>query len=351
VIPQSKKRNVDFMHNPIYQLLTIMKTANYFLITIAFVASSFLSSCSELTSVEPLPEGSGSATTEERVSAQSTTQEEPNSPQEPTMGQLLTAGNITSYTVEKNRSYGPDKLQNYDLYRPVGTGESVPSVSVVLIHGGGWSLLDKSFLDPVVEEFKKRTVNVTIFNINHRLAGSPGVNFPQIMEDLDLFFEHQQSLKSELNLNDDVVLWGYSSGGHLALTYAYKRKKRFIKSVAAVAAPADLTQPSIYNGIVDDKNRNLTALLLGGTYDQKPEAYQDASPIFEVDGNSVPTVLFYGDNDQIVDDQNQGERLHTALKGRNVKTRFHAVSDATHEMHGKMPGIVNNTINFWKTLN
>lgn len=341
--PQSDDRNANFMYITTNQLLTNMKSVKYFSIISGFLILNLLGSCTESASVSPQPE-----TPESAADRNKTTESQP---QEPTFGQLLTNQNITSYTVEKNRSYGTDKLQNYDLYRPVGASESEPSVTVVLIHGGGWSLLDKSFLDPVVEEFKKRNINATIFNINHRLAGSPGINFPQIMQDLDLFFSHQQSLKSELNLTDDVVLWGYSSGGHLALAYAYKRKKEFIKSVAAVAAPADLTTPEIYNNIKDDKNRNLTALLLGGTYDQKPEAYQDASPIFDVHRNSVPTVLFYGDNDQLVDDQNQGKRLHNSLRGYNVKARFHVVSNATHEMKGKMPDIVDKTVNFWKTLN
>ncbi len=264
----------------------------------------------------------------------------------------LTARTPVSYELRANQVYGNDPFQVYDLYTPVfnDTLENVPSVSLVMIHGGGWSLLDKSYLNSVVEEFKKQGVNLTIFNINHRLAGTQGVNFPQIMSDIDQFFAHHQNRKSELNLSDEVLLWGYSSGGHLALSYAYMYPKSYITSVAGVAAPVDLTTPAVYNDLRDDKNRNLTELLIGVPYTTDAQAYKSASPVYAVSKSCVPTLLFYGGQDKLIDDEEQGKAIYTQLNREKVKTEFQVIPDATHDMHGKMPGIVSSSITFWKSI-
>ncbi|WP_341225790.1 alpha/beta hydrolase [uncultured Arcticibacterium sp.] len=260
----------------------------------------------------------------------------------------LTAAVPSGYNVKKDQSYGPSATQAYDLYTPIVSDSTKKSVSLVMVHGGGWSLLDKSFLDNVVELFKRENLNITIFNINHRLPLSDGVTFDGVMEDFNLFFEHQQTLKQQLNLSEDVVLWGYSSGGHLALTYSYKFPKPYIKSVAAVAAPTDLTQESIYKGIVDDKERNLTEKFIGVAYDSNPNAYKAASPIFDINAQSAKTILFYGQRDGLVDVDEQGRRLYNKLIANNVKASFKALPNATHDMKGEMPGIVIETIRFLK---
>lgn len=262
----------------------------------------------------------------------------------------LTSAVPSGYNVKKDQSYGPSAIQAYDLYTPILNDTTKKSVSVVLVHGGGWSLLDKSFLDNVVDLFKRENLNITIFNINHRLPLSNGVNLQGIMDDFEMFFEHQQSLKNSLNLSDEVVLWGYSSGGHLALTYSYKYPKSYIKAVAAVAAPTDLTQESIYNGIMDDKGRNLTETFVGVPFNSNPNAYKAASPIFDINAQSASTILFYGQKDNLVNLDEQGRRLYNKLITNNVKAHLKVLPNATHVMDGEMPGIVIETIRFIKEL-
>lgn len=262
----------------------------------------------------------------------------------------LNSATPEGYNVKKNQAYGPSGTQAYDLYTPIINDSTKKSVSLVMVHGGGWSLLDKSFLDNVVELFKRENLNITIFNINHRLPLSDDVNFQGIMDDFNMFFEHQQSLKSSLNLGENVVLWGYSSGGHLALTYSYKYPKSYIKAVAAIAAPTDLTKESVNQGIKDDKNRNLTEEFIGVPYETNPQAYEEASPIFDINAQSPKTVLFYGEEDNLIDKDEQGRRLYNKLVSNNVKTSFHTLPNATHEMNGQMPKIVTETVRFLKEL-
>ncbi|WP_341226155.1 prolyl oligopeptidase family serine peptidase [uncultured Arcticibacterium sp.] len=263
----------------------------------------------------------------------------------------LTANNVQGYEVKMDQSYGENRFQKYDLYTPkIDTSISnMKSVTMVMVHGGGWSILDKSFLNSVVEEYKKKNLNLTIFNINHRLAGIDGVRFADIMHDFDLFFEHHDSLKTDLNLSDDVILWGYSSGGHLALSYAYQFSKVKIDAVAALVAPTDLTDDYIHQGIFDDKNRNLTELLIGKPYSENPDAYHEASPYYFANKNSVSTILIYGGNDNLVKKE-QGEKLNAVLQSKNVKTEFLVIPEATHDLGDKMGGITDNVISFIKNV-
>ncbi len=248
-------------------------------------------------------------------------------------------------------TYGPSQFHNFDLYKPVfdKSAKHAKSVALIIVHGGGWSLLDKSFINGAVEEFKKKEINITIFNINHQLAGYPGIYFNQIMGDFDLFFNHLNSLKTELNLADEVIMWGYSSGGHLALSYSYLHPARNIKAVVGFVAPTDLTMPGIYNNIFDSKNQNLTEQLIGVSFIDNPQLYQDASPYFMANSSSPPTLLIYGENDKTVP-ASQGEKLDARLKENKVTAEYHLIPNASHEMIGKMPEVINLTLAFLNKL-
>ncbi|MFT7435530.1 MAG: hypothetical protein ACI8UX_001324 [Psychromonas sp.] len=48
--------------------------------------------------------------------------------------------------------------------------------------------------------------------------------------------------------------------------------KIVLDSVIAVAETSALTDKAVYQGISDDKNRNLTSLLISHSYESNPEA-------------------------------------------------------------------------------
>ncbi|MGR3810610.1 alpha/beta fold hydrolase [Jiulongibacter sp. NS-SX5] len=303
-----------------------MKTQHLFLL---LLVTSTLISCDAVSDISPL------GNKKNRVS----------------VNQLMTNQAVNGYDVKFNQTYGENRFQTYDLYIPKvdSLDPEKKSVSVVLVHGGGWSLLDKSYLNEAAQHFKNQNLNITIFNINHRLAGIDSVTFNDMMDDFDLFFDHHDSLKTSLNLSNEVVLWGYSSGGHLALSYAYKKDHKDIAAVTAVAAPTDLTEEPIFNGIKDDKNRNLTELLIGQPYQENPAAYKAASPYYDVDRNSSNTLLFYGGNDNLIP-LSQGEKINAELNKKKIHAELHLIPEADHEMHGKMNQIVTETVEFMKTL-
>lgn len=244
----------------------------------------------------------------------------------------LNAAEITGYSISKDLQYGENSFQAYDLYSPVVEGEATPSVAMIVIHGGGWSLLDKSFMNGQVQEFLKLKKNVSIFNINHRLAGVDGTTYEDIIADIDLMVREIETKREELNLAKEIIFYGYSSGGHLALDYVKQNNRNNnIAVVGAAAPPTDLTSMEIRQNIIDDKNRNLTELLIGQPFDENPQAYRDASPIFKVAPSNKPTILFYGSNDQIITDD-QVQTLSKLLSDKKVKNRLVTFDGTSHDM-------------------
>ena len=268
----------------------------------------------------------------------------------PSFEQQLTTPTVKGYTVSWNMRYGENGRQIFDLHLPQKdtVTQDYPTISLVMVHGGGWSLLDKRFISVAVEDFKRRGLNLAIFNVNHRLAASDGVTYDDMMEDFDLFFQEQRSLRDSLHLSDKVLLWGYSSGGHLLMSYAYTHPSKDFVNVAAIASPTDLTDPEIRNKIFDN-GRNLTELLVGEPFDQNPRAYEEASPYYLAGRHSTSTSFFYGGNDLLVD-KSQGEKLNSLLRKKKVESDFHLLPEADHEMNGQMPGIADELIKYWKTL-
>lgn len=76
-----------------------------------------------------------------------------------------------------------------------------------MVHGGRWSLLDKSYLNSVIYKFTKKGLNLALSDVYFRLADYSNTNFEEIMNDFNLFFEHHDNLKINLGLSNRVVLW------------------------------------------------------------------------------------------------------------------------------------------------
>jgi len=252
---------------------------------------------------------------------------------------------ITDYRSELNIAYGSDQLQSFDIYSPNFSSSKEASVAMIMIHGGGWKEGDKDFINPLVEKLKAQKKNIVIFNINHRLTFMEGVKLNEQLTDIGAVVNFINSNKAKYNLSGSIVLLGYSSGGHLALMYAYKNtSNKNIKAVVGLVAPTDLSMPDIQKSIVDKNGENLIETLIGVPYNQKPEAYVQSSPYYIVNQNAQPTLLLYGDADQTIN-YSQGEKLFEKLQTLNVKTTFKKYSQGTHELTN-MNDVFEQTITF-----
>lgn len=264
------------------------------------------------------------------------------------IAERMNAVEVASHEVQFNRKYGEDAFQVFDAHLPKYENGTIPAVVLIVIHGGGWSMLDKSFMNGQIEKFKQMKKNVAILNINHRLAGINGANYESIIEDLGLFMEHVEENKSELNLSDDIVIYGFSSGGHLALEYSQLGNGNSkIKAVAAIAPPTDLTSEKLRMSILGSGNKRLTELLIGEPFEENPEAYRAASPIFKISKKSKPTILFYGEKDAIVHKE-QVQNFSKLLTEKRVDNRLVVFNGIGHDLPDKENEVANELYRFMR---
>lgn len=211
-------------------------------------------------------------------------------------------------------SYGENERHVMDLYLP---SENDGEVGLVLfIHGGAWIAGDKSGYDDEIEDVCQE-LGYAAASVNYRYL-SEDISIHNIADDIDLALKKIKEIAAENGIAvNKVLLTGMSAGAHLALFYAYSRKSTApITPVAVVSdcGPTDLSDDNYYFnsdlGLKSDLGSiesiaNLLSLACGQnfTYETRGEAKQallEASPIYYVSKDTVPTVINHGKMDTIV---------------------------------------------------
>jgi acetyl esterase/lipase len=122
----------------------------------------------------------------------------------------------------KRIHYGDAPSQFGDLWLPSGPG---PHQVVVLIHGGCWraDLPGLELMAYAAEDLRQH--GIAIWNIEYRRLGEPGGGYPGSFEDIANAIDWLHNLANTYRLDlTNVVAAGHSSGGHLALWAAARRR-------------------------------------------------------------------------------------------------------------------------------
>lgn len=213
-----------------------------------------------------------------------------------------------AFTVERDVAYaaGADARQRGDLFRPAGEG---PHPALLVIHGGSWTRGSRARMEPVAERFA--AAGYVVFNVDYRLA--PEHTHPAQIDDVRAAFAWLRDHAGAYGVDPArIAALGYSSGGHLALLLGLEDAAARPAAVIGGAAPSDLRvwprSPLIRN-------------LLGGSPDERPEAWQGASPITHVSADDPPVLLYHGTLDNVVDVEHS-RRLHERLQAEGVSSRL-----------------------------
>lgn len=182
-----------------------------------------------------------------------------------------------------------------DVYRPLGDG--VHPV-VVQIYGGGW----RSGSPRSNSAFARALAasGYVVFAIDYRHA--PRWQWPAQLDDVRAALAWIKARGHEYGADAHrIVMFGRSSGAQLALISAITAADPDIRGVVAFFSPVNLTQGYREPGFPDTLGlRNLERAFIGGTPDEKPDAYRDASPISHADRPHPPVLLVTGGRDRIV---------------------------------------------------
>lgn len=220
-------------------------------------------------------------------------------------------------------SYGNEQLV-LDFYRSTS---NTPAPCLVVIHGGGWDSGDPDEFTALNHYLARRGYPVAA--VSYHFA--PRWKWPAQREDvlaaLRYLTEHSQELGIDKN---QFVLMGRSAGGQIAEAVAYTVKDSALKGCIALYCPADLEFAYRYSKPVDLINsRQLLRNYLGGTPEEAPDKYRDASGYNFVNKNSPPTLLIHGKHDALVWFMHS-RRLAQRLREVGARVLFVQLDWATH---------------------
>ncbi len=232
----------------------------------------------------------------------------------------------TEYTELKNQAYGTHERHKLDIYLPANRSKNTKIV--VLLHGGGWTNGDKWEMEPFVDTTMMREANIGFANMNYRLADATSFKHPAQMQDIDAVLSFLQQKSEEWIFNRDTfALVGASAGGHLSLLYAYgfDTQKR-VHLVVNCVGPTDFWVPEM----LQDTARYLSVYgFLGKMHSEDEALWKNASPFYQVTPNAPATLLFFGDQDNVVP-VNQGAHLVQKLEELQIKNKLTIYPGAGH---------------------
>ncbi|MFL1013460.1 alpha/beta hydrolase fold domain-containing protein [Flavisericum labens] len=203
------------------------------------------------------------------------------------------------YTTLKDTPYG-DRDLHLDIFYPKKPGEYP---ALIMIHGGAWVTGDKSMQVPMAQKLAAKGY-VTIC-VEYQLTLE--AKYPAAVFNIKSAIRWMRANAEKYNINTKKIgISGSSAGGQLAmlvgLTNGVKSKE---------GNHGNLDHPSDVNAIIDldgvinfmaprslnseRKQNSPDVKWLGGTFEENPKNWKDASSIYWANENSVP-ILFINSN-------------------------------------------------------
>lgn len=241
-------------------------------------------------------------------------------------------------TVENNLTYAQygTREMKLDLYRPAsGAG---PYPGVVFIHGGAWTIGSKADFNH--QAVYLATKGYVCVSIEYRL--SKEAPYPAALYDSKAAVRWMRANAAKYKIDPNrIAAVGGSSGGQLVALLGTTADVRtmegdggnphFSSRVQAVAAFNPLTDfVSMLARTQNLKGATMAILpFLGGTSDQVPEIYMEASPVAHVSAASAPFLFLHGTADKTMPYE-QSLEMMKALQSVGVRAELYSAKDADH---------------------
>lgn len=252
---------------------------------------------------------------------------------------LLSGLPSTGATVERNVAIDTASTPlRLDVYRPTASGAHP---ILVQIYGGGWRGGEPSDDASFAKYLASR--GYLVFGIDYRHA--PASHWPDQIDDvraaLTWIRAHAKTYDGD---SSRLAMLGRSSGAQLAMIAALTDPG--VSAVIDFYGPVDLArgwrEPPSPDPI---HSRSVLENLLGGTPDQMPDRYADASPIHHIGAHVPPSLLIYGARDHIVQIK-FGRALHDALVGAGGQSQLVELPWSDHAFD-MLPGGLGGQVALW----
>ncbi len=256
------------------------------------------------------------------VAAALTQQQKPSTIQETGNGQV---------SVKENIAYGSVNgfELRLDVYEPAGERTQI-SPAVLLIHGGGWTSLDKSTMRGM-GQFLARS-GLVAFAVDYRLFKGKESRWPAQLDDVQRAVRWVRANAAQYGVNPERIgAFGHSAGAQLAALLGMEETRdnsdaALAKYSSKVQAVVDVSGPTDFTA---DHDRDASAFLanfLGAEYSKQPEVWREASPAFHVSKGDAPFLIVHGTQDESVP-LSQSQELYDKLQAAGVPVSLVKVND------------------------
>jgi acetyl esterase/lipase len=240
------------------------------------------------------------------------------------------------FEIREGLTYGPNERNDLDLFLPKDDGKSLRP-AVIVIHGGAWRSGDKRQLRNLAEAFARR--GYVAAAINYRLA--PKWSYPAQLDDCQRAVRWLRKNAKEFRVDPKRFgAAGASAGGHLALLLGTREVRddsdpdlkgisSKVQCVLSICGPTDLTDKRYAQAARDSDLGKILIEFIGKPYDEAPNLWKEASPIYHVSPDDAPTFIIHGDQDSIVPFE-QSVRFAEALRKVGVEVQLVAIKGMDH---------------------
>jgi len=231
---------------------------------------------------------------------------------------------------------GGDQRLYLDLSRPQQLTEPAPCI--VVIHGGAWRAGNRRAHTDLL--FKLSQAGYVAATVQYRFC--PDNPFPAQIEDVKCAVRFLRAHADRHGI-DATRLGGigFSAGAHLAMMLGvmgptdglegnggWAEFDSQIQAVVAFFGPTDLSANDL-----PVASQQLVKDFLGGSLEERPEAYKAASPIAYVSKGDAPLLMFQGTRDPLVP-HTQAYRMIEAMTKAEVPGRVELLIGQAHGWGG-----------------
>jgi len=247
------------------------------------------------------------------------------------------------YITENNIIYGKIGAKELGMNMVTLDNEKKNKPAVIIIHGGGWEAGSKE--DAMWMAYDMANLGFTAFSISYRLTGD--APYPAQIEDCKTAVRFVRANAEKFNINPDKIgAYGHSAGGHLASMLGVLPDRKYegdlgnkttssaVQAVINNVGPVDLEYYKEINGTPAIIRENNFPKLFGKNKEGMDYWIKEASPITFVSEKSVPHIVLYGTDDDLVP-YKQGYPFVEKMKQNKIYCEFRVIEDGGHILDTK----------------
>ena len=235
--------------------------------------------------------------------------------------------------------YG-DRTMEMDIYRPNDAWGKLPAI--VCIHGGGWAKGSRESHGAMAQALASR--GYVAATISYRLSGE--AKFPAQIHDCKAAVRFLRSHADEYGIDaDHIGAIGLSAGGHLTALLATSGGVAELEGSGGSPGSSSVIQAAVPMGaqtdFLSERTREVSAAepkgaiwqqFLGGTQEERPAVYRNASPLTHLDAGDPPCWFIAGEHD---DASTHADVFREQMKHHGISSGLTVINDAPHGFIGK----------------